>query len=98
MFAGPFHNLILAVVFFTVVLVGFGVPEATTTLARVPDCVLPAGAQSAARADACEVPIVTSGADAGKICEAGTVGCAVPEESPASKAGLRAGDTIVALD
>jgi RIP metalloprotease RseP len=44
MFAGPFHNLILAVVFFTVVLVGFGVPETTTTLASVPDCVLPAGA------------------------------------------------------
>jgi membrane-associated protease RseP (regulator of RpoE activity) len=98
MFAGPFHNLVLAVVFFTVVLVGFGVPEATTTLARVPDCVLPAGAETAGRSDACEVPIVTSGADAGQICEAGAPGCALPEESPASKAGLRAGDTIVALD
>jgi membrane-associated protease RseP (regulator of RpoE activity) len=98
MFAGPFHNLVLAVVFFTVVLVGFGVPEATTTLARVPDCVLPAGAETAGRSDACEVPIVTSGADAGQICEAGGPGCALPEESPASKAGLRAGDTIVALD
>ena len=89
MFAGPFHNLILAVVFFTVVLVGFGVPESTTTLARVPDCVLPAGAETAGRADACEVPIVTSGADAGQICDAGSPGCALPEESPATKAGLR---------
>jgi membrane-associated protease RseP (regulator of RpoE activity) len=98
MFAGPFHNLILAVVFFTVVLVGFGVPETTTTLARVPDCVLPAGAETAARADACEVPIVTTGADAGQICDAGSPGCALPEESPAKKAGLLPGDTILALD
>jgi membrane-associated protease RseP (regulator of RpoE activity) len=98
MFAGPFHNLVLAVVFFTVVLVGFGVPETTTTLARVPDCVLPAGAETTGRADACEVPIVTSGANAGQICEEGSTGCALPEASPASKAGLRPGDTIVALD
>jgi membrane-associated protease RseP (regulator of RpoE activity) len=98
MFAGPFHNLVLAVVFFTVVLVGFGVPETTTTLARVPDCVLPAGAETAARADACEVPIVTTGADAGTICAAGSPNCALPEKSPASKAGLRPGDTILALD
>jgi membrane-associated protease RseP (regulator of RpoE activity) len=98
MFAGPFHNLVLAVVFFTVVLVGFGVPETTTTLARVPDCVLPAGAETAARTDACEVPIVTSGANAGQICDVGSPACALPEASPASKAGLRPGDTIVALD
>ena len=98
MFAGPLHNLILAVVFFTVVLVGFGVPETTTTLASVPDCVLPAGAQSAAAENPCEVPIITSGAQAGETCTAGTAGCALPEASPASKAGLRAGDTIVALD
>jgi membrane-associated protease RseP (regulator of RpoE activity) len=60
--------------------------------------VLPAGAESATRADACEVPIVTSGADAGQICDAGSPGCAVPEESPAKKAGLEPGDTILALD
>jgi membrane-associated protease RseP (regulator of RpoE activity) len=98
MFAGPFHNLVLAVIFFTVVLVGFGVPETTTTLARVPDCVLPAGAETAGRADACEVPIVTSGEDAGQICDAGSPRCALPEASPASKAGLRPGDTVLALD
>ena len=43
MFAGPFHNLVLAVVFFTVVLVGFGVPEATTTLATIPTACCPRG-------------------------------------------------------
>ena len=98
MFAGPFHNLILAVLFFTVVLVGFGVPESTTTLARVPDCVIPAGAETTGRDDACQVPIVQTGADAGKVCEEGSPNCALPEESPAVKAGLRAGDTILAID
>jgi membrane-associated protease RseP (regulator of RpoE activity) len=94
MFAGPFHNLVLAVVFFTVVLVGFGLPEVTTTIAAVPACVIPAGAQSATAADPCSVPITA----AGKRCTIGTDGCALPEASPASKAGLRAGDTILALD
>jgi membrane-associated protease RseP (regulator of RpoE activity) len=98
MFAGPFHNLVLAVVFFTVVLVGFGVPESTTTLAQVPACVLPAGAASATATDPCRVPIVTSGRDAGKTCDIGSPDCALPEKSPAAKAGLRPGDTIVALD
>jgi membrane-associated protease RseP (regulator of RpoE activity) len=98
MFAGPFNNLVLAVLFFGIVLVGFGIPEASTTLQRVPDCVLPAGAESAGREDACDVPIVESGAGAGQICEVGTPDCALPEESPASRAGLRAGDRIVAID
>jgi membrane-associated protease RseP (regulator of RpoE activity) len=94
MFAGPFHNLVLAVVFFTVVLVGFGVPETTTTIQSVPACVLPAGAESATAGDPCSVPIDADG----KTCEVGAAGCALPAESPASKAGLQAGDTILAID
>jgi membrane-associated protease RseP (regulator of RpoE activity) len=94
MFAGPFHNLVLAVVFFSVVLVGFGKPEVTTTLASVPGCVIPAGAESASAKDPCSVPLTADG----KRCTAGSAGCALPEESPAAKAGLRAGDTILALD
>jgi membrane-associated protease RseP (regulator of RpoE activity) len=73
MFAGPFHNLLLAVVFFTVVLVGFGIPGTTTTIASIPECVLPATSSA-----------TTCPADA--------------DPSPAAVAGLRAGDTIVAVD
>ncbi|GAB3361867.1 M50 family metallopeptidase [Modestobacter lapidis] len=94
MFAGPFHNLVLAVVFFTVVLVGFGIPESTTTIASVPACVLPAGASSAGAADPCRVPIT----DTGERCETGSAECALPPPSPAAAAGLEPGDTIVAID
>jgi membrane-associated protease RseP (regulator of RpoE activity) len=93
MSAGPVHNLVLAVVFFTVVLVGFGVPESTTTIASVPACVLPAGAASAGTADPCQVPITP----AGQRCEVGSTECALPAPSPAAAAGLRPGDTIVAV-
>ncbi|WP_324278403.1 PDZ domain-containing protein [Blastococcus brunescens] len=61
-------------------------------------CVLPAGADTATREDACEVPLVQSGADAGQVCEEGTANCALPPRSPAARAGLLPGDTIVALD
>jgi membrane-associated protease RseP (regulator of RpoE activity) len=44
MFAGPFMNLILAVVVFLGVLMTFGVNTTTTTVASVSDCVLPASA------------------------------------------------------
>jgi membrane-associated protease RseP (regulator of RpoE activity) len=103
MFAGPFHNLVLAVVFFTVLLTAIGTNVITTQLASVPACVVPAGAESIALAeeqdrDVCGIPIVTSGADAGQVCEAGTAGCATPVASPAAEAGLQPGDTIVAVD
>ncbi|GAA1841745.1 M50 family metallopeptidase [Agromyces salentinus] len=42
MFGGPFMNLVLAVVLFGVLLMGFGVAQSTTTVASVNACVLPA--------------------------------------------------------
>lgn len=46
MFAGPFMNLILAVVIFLGVLMTFGVNTQTTTVASVSDCVIAAGTKT----------------------------------------------------
>lgn len=43
MLGGPFMNLVLAFVFFAVVLVGFGIPQSSTTIGTVYECVVPAG-------------------------------------------------------
>jgi membrane-associated protease RseP (regulator of RpoE activity) len=94
MFAGPFHNLVLAVVFFTLVLTVLGTSVVTTQVDSVPACVLPAGAASVTADDPCSVPITADG----QRCTAGTNGCALPQQSPAAAAGLRPGDTIVAID
>lgn len=42
MLGGPFMNLVIAVVLYTVVLCGFGVFQASTTVGSVSECVLPA--------------------------------------------------------
>jgi membrane-associated protease RseP (regulator of RpoE activity) len=46
MAAGPVMNLILAIVLFAVVLMGFGQLTATATVSSVSQCVLPAGSQT----------------------------------------------------
>jgi membrane-associated protease RseP (regulator of RpoE activity) len=74
MFAGPFMNLILAVVLFGIVLVGIGVPTPVPTIAGVQSCIL------------------TSKEAASRTCTA------TDQASPASKAGLLPGDTIVNVD
>jgi membrane-associated protease RseP (regulator of RpoE activity) len=91
MFAGPFNNLVLALVFFTITLTVVGTNVVTTTIQSVPACVLPAGAETGAN---CNTPVTADG----QLCEAGTDGCAVAEQSPAAAAGLRPGDTILAID
>ncbi|MCD5347624.1 RIP metalloprotease [Agromyces sp. S2-1-8] len=42
MFGGPFMNLVLATVLFGVLLMGFGVTQASTTVGTVSECALPA--------------------------------------------------------
>jgi membrane-associated protease RseP (regulator of RpoE activity) len=42
MLGGPFMNLVLAVLFLGIVLCGFGIPQATTTLGTVAECLVPA--------------------------------------------------------
>lgn len=51
MFAGPFMNLLIALVLTGVVLVGFGVPAASTTVASVVPCVPETTASGSACAD-----------------------------------------------
>ncbi|WP_016909835.1 M50 family metallopeptidase [Streptomyces xiaopingdaonensis] len=46
MFAGPFMNLVLAVVVFVTVLMTFGINTQTTSVSTVSECVIPASAQS----------------------------------------------------
>ncbi|WP_460800463.1 M50 family metallopeptidase [Microbacterium sp. GXF6406] len=49
MLGGPFMNLVLAALIFTVLASGIGLQQGTTTIASVNECVLPAGTQQ----DAC---------------------------------------------
>lgn len=42
MLGGPFMNLVLAFVFFGIVLVGFGLPQSSTTIGSVSECLVPA--------------------------------------------------------
>lgn len=41
MLGGPFMNLVLGFVFFAIVLMGFGVPQTTTVIGSVSECVVP---------------------------------------------------------
>ncbi|WP_308799782.1 M50 family metallopeptidase [Agromyces silvae] len=45
MFGGPFMNLVLGVVFFAILIMGIGMPQATTTVGAVSECALPATSQ-----------------------------------------------------
>src|ERR1700712_1061421 len=53
MIAGPMMNLILAVGIFGVLMVGIGVPTASTTVATVSQCVIPAAAAGTAQKTDC---------------------------------------------
>jgi membrane-associated protease RseP (regulator of RpoE activity) len=46
MLGGPVMNLVIAAVLLTAVMVGFGLPGASTTVASVSDCVVPATAEA----------------------------------------------------
>lgn len=66
MLGGPTMNLAIAVVLFTIVLAGFGLPESTTTLSQVSQCVLPADAPARACTSSDQVaPAAEAGLRAG---------------------------------
>ncbi len=62
MFGGPFMNLVLAVVLFTILLCGFGVAQATTTIGSVSECVIP---QSSERTECAASDPAAPGNEAG---------------------------------
>ena len=68
MFAGPFMNLILAVVIFLGVLMGFGINTQTTTVGSVSECVISAAARTAtsARRATKDSPAKAAGLQAGR--------------------------------
>lgn len=62
MLGGPFMNLVLAFVFFGIVLVGFGVPQYTTTVSAVSQCLIPASSDATScTADAPAAPGAAAG-------------------------------------
>ena len=70
-------------------------PSRRPRSARVPDCVLPAGAESADADDACSVPIT---ARAGRSARRARRLRAAASASPAVEGRAAPGDTIVAID
>ena len=68
MFGGPVMNLLIAAVLMTVVLVGFGVPTASTTVASVSDCVIPARVETReCRPTDPEAPAAAAGVEPGDV-------------------------------
>lgn len=62
MFGGPFMNLVIAVVLFGILLMGFGTAQASTTVGSVSACVLPASSTSqTCAADAEKAPGAAAG-------------------------------------
>jgi membrane-associated protease RseP (regulator of RpoE activity) len=63
MAAGPFQNLILAIILFAIAIMGVGVPTSSTTISTVSQCVLPATAPQTEQcpADAPPSPAAAAG-------------------------------------
>ncbi len=66
MLGGPFMNLVLAFVFFGIVLVGFGLPQYNTTLSAVSECLTPASSNAqTCGASAPQAPAAAAGLQPG---------------------------------
>lgn len=88
MLAGPTMNLGIAAVMFAVLLLGIGVPTASTTVASVFPCI-PA---SMATEEAARVALANPGTMSADSCGAGSL------PAPAHAAGLAAGERITSVD
>ena len=61
MLAGPAMNLVIAVVLYGIVLCGFGIPVATTTIGSVSECIATSAAQTSCSADDQQSPANAAG-------------------------------------
>jgi membrane-associated protease RseP (regulator of RpoE activity) len=61
MLGGPFMNLVLAVVFFAIVICGFGIAQSTTTIGLVSQCLQPASSQATTCDGAVDSPAKAAG-------------------------------------
>ncbi|MGO3678176.1 MAG: site-2 protease family protein, partial [Microbacteriaceae bacterium] len=62
MLGGPLMNLVLAIVFYAILVAGFGVPQATTTVGQVNECLVSANAQATeCTSDMPEAPAAAAG-------------------------------------
>ena len=64
MLGGPFMNLVIAVVLYAVLLMGFGTPQLSTTVGSVSECVLPASSE---RQECAPGDAAAPGAEAGLL-------------------------------
>ncbi|WAB82766.1 site-2 protease family protein [Microcella daejeonensis] len=64
MLGGPFMNLVIAVVLYGVLLMGFGIPQLSTTIGSVNECVLPASSE---RQECAPGDAASPGAEAGLL-------------------------------
>jgi membrane-associated protease RseP (regulator of RpoE activity) len=66
MLGGPTMNLVIAIVLYAIVLVGFGLPQSTTTIASVSQCVLPSTSEQTECTDADDpAPAAAAGIEPG---------------------------------
>ncbi|MCY9785421.1 site-2 protease family protein [Nocardiopsis sp. EMB25] len=67
MFAGPGMNVVLAAILLGVLFMGIGVPQSTTTIGMVTECVVPAGESVTECTDEPPTPAAEAGLEAGDV-------------------------------
>ncbi|WP_116244804.1 RIP metalloprotease [Nocardiopsis sp. FIRDI 009] len=67
MFAGPGMNVVLAAILLGVLFMGIGVPQSTTTIGMVTECVVPAGKSVTECTDEPPTPAAAAGLEAGDV-------------------------------
>lgn len=97
MFGGPVVNLILSALLIGIVLVGIGLPVATSTLATVSSCALPAGQARDCTSEDPAAPAVAAGFEPGDVVVSwgGTPTADWAEVSAAIRAGGTDPTTVV---